>query len=173
MSWDINQPDAEQHEALLRALTEYSEKLRALSLEVNRRSDRIVVYMSLGLATYILGLLALLILSQESRSSYILFGGTAALTLLLVSVGARFVTSAGAAVRFELMPIQSALRKLLNRASKLETHSISSPDLKVIFDLKLAEAEAAIAICDWVLERQARLSPLRLFLPFPRHSLRS
>lgn len=163
-SRNSDESDTEQHEILLRFMTEYSEKLRALSLEIDRKNDRIALYMTLGSALYVFAVTFLIFLSQENRWSYTLVGVVALFSLLFASVGIRFITSAGAAVRFQLMPIQSALRKLLNRTSNLEAHSISSPDLKIIFDLKLAEAEAAIAICDWVLDRQARLSPVRLFL---------
>ena len=67
--------------------------------------------------------------------------------------------------RFELPPLIFALEKLVSRASQLEDRSLKDADMKIIFNLRIAEAEAALEYADWVL----RSNPVLLF--FRRKSL--
>jgi hypothetical protein len=57
--------------------------------------------------------------------------------------------------RFEILPLTAALEKLVARASQLEDRSIRDADEKVIFDLRIAEAESALEYADWVIGRRS------------------
>jgi hypothetical protein len=52
--------------------------------------------------------------------------------------------------RFDILPLVAALEKLVSRASQLEDRSVRDADAKVVFALKIAEAESALEYADWV-----------------------
>jgi len=52
--------------------------------------------------------------------------------------------------RFDILPLVAALEKLVSRASQLEDRSVRDADAKVVFALRIAEAESALEYADWV-----------------------
>ena len=160
----------QEHIQLLEALGQYTDKLRAASRSYYERRSRFSIVGIIGilLTTVVLSFLFYFqrqteiegVSSNVLRSIVSIITFACATVSLLISF--RSISDGNAVAQFEIMPIQTALRRLLNRASKLENHSIIDPDLRLIFDLKLAEAESALALSDWVLSFRT-FSPISIF----------
>jgi hypothetical protein len=156
-----------EHESLLALLGEYSVKLRDVSRSFHERKSRLLLFgISGSVATALLGILGWLGLSvmkemNEVTSSLAITFMTVLITVvsaILILFSFRSFSDRDQVAEFEIIPLQRALRRLLIRASRLETHSITNSDEKILFDLRLAEAESALALSEWVLA--TRQSPL-------------
>jgi hypothetical protein len=155
-----------EHASLLSLLSEYSDKLRAISRSYYERKTRLLTWgVVSALGSIVLAAFALFALLFEKKeavdSAYLISlvtGATAAIaTMMFVFISVRSFSDRDQVAEFEIVPLQNALRRLLVRASKLESQSISNPDERILFDLRLAEAESALALSDWVLS--TRQSP--------------
>jgi hypothetical protein len=164
-----------QHASLLKALKEYSEKLRLISFAHlhQRGKDEMMLVYSLTSILIILMFSVIFfpkilndIRVSESSQSIIpiitIFAVISGLLWLSLFTIRRRLSHVSA--RFAVLPLHSALTKLVYRASILEGHSLSDPDEKILFDLQIAEAEAAISLSELVL-RQSR-SLFRIYNAF-------
>jgi hypothetical protein len=166
---DQSSNETEEHYALLRTLGEYSEKLSFVSRSYYDRKSTLTFYGVFG-GTISVGMFAVLTyLSQtffrlptegpRQLQYLVLFtialAGCGVVLILLFTF--RSFSDRDQIAEFEILPLQQALRRLLVRASKLETHSISDLDQRIIFDLRLAEAESSLALSDWVLSTRQSL----------------
>jgi signal transduction histidine kinase len=160
-----------EHASLLGTLQEYAEKLRNAARSFHERKSRLLVFGIAGsVATAMLTIVSGLAFSFArnltepttiSRTVTVAVAGTLAVVVTaLVLFTIRSFSDRNQIAEFEIVPLQRSLRRLLVRASQLETHSVSDPDEKILFDLRLAEAESALALSDWVLSTRQSLFSL-------------
>ena len=157
-------PLVQQHAELLQALTDYSEKLNAISKFHVERKEKLRTALSVFVA--LVGVAAAALTFAVDRVDRLPTGTIAVLGMFILGVlGAISVAFSTQMQRrelinFQLRPLQVALRRLIVRASQLEEHAATSNDESILFDLRLAEAEAALELSEWVAKAQVSESNL-------------
>lgn len=158
-------PKSSEAGELLAFLQDYSQKLRnaCTSYYERRKRSQIILYLT-SISLFIAGLISVLLITNFVKPVEAEPQGSFARITILLSVVITFIsvisfgvlsifsyTSRNRLSEFEILPLQHALRNLVQRASQVETHSLLELDDRILFDLGLSDAESALAFSEWVL----------------------
>lgn len=163
------------HEKLLDLLVEYSRRLREIATSYHQRKSRALF---LGLMVYLfliplIPFMYLLVVPNEFEPS--LWSSAAKVAIGIGAFSAALVTVLTTSYyseirrsRFEMLPLLDALKKLTHRASQLGVHSVQDPDEGLMFDLRLAEADAALEYARWAMSSFIFSPFTNIFSPFTK-----